>query len=185
MATTRDDWIAAAYARFADEGLSAVRIEPIARAIGATKGSFYWHFTDRQALIEAVMERWEQSETDAIIEVASAGTTPRERLALLYRTVGETSSRRRGEASLYFEAAAHGVAAYVTRVSERRVVHIASILEEADIAPDEARRRAVLSLAIGIGLEQLTTATGLDVVGDTSANSRQLTETALRAALQP
>ena len=55
-----DDWVDAAYRRFNEGGLAAVRVEAVARDLGATKGSFYWHFTDRGALVDDVLTRWEE-----------------------------------------------------------------------------------------------------------------------------
>jgi hypothetical protein len=124
------------------------------------------------------MTRWEHDETDSLIEIAEGGGSPGERLTLLYRAVGQTASRRRGETRLYVEASADGVAEYVTRVSHRRIDYIASILEAAGIAPDEARRRATISLATALGFEQLSVAGALSV-----NDSEGLTESAVRMAL--
>src|SRR5215469_9908618 len=60
---TRDDWITAALASIADGGLAAVGVEPLAARLGATKGSFYWHFKNRDALLEAAIGRWEKETT--------------------------------------------------------------------------------------------------------------------------
>ena len=49
--TSKQAWLDAAYATFRSEGLAAVRVEPLARSLGATKGSFYWHFHDRAELV--------------------------------------------------------------------------------------------------------------------------------------
>ena len=51
------DWEAAALDALAENGLAGVAIEPLARRLGVTKGSFYWHFTDRDALLAALKER--------------------------------------------------------------------------------------------------------------------------------
>jgi len=56
------DWIAAAVARFADQGIEAVRIELLARHLNVSKGSFYWHFRDRDDLLERLLDDWERSE---------------------------------------------------------------------------------------------------------------------------
>jgi len=56
------DWIAAAVARFADQGIEAVRIELLARDLNVSKGSFYWHFRDRNDLLEGLLDDWERSE---------------------------------------------------------------------------------------------------------------------------
>jgi AcrR family transcriptional regulator len=68
--TSADDWVDAAYERFNAGGLGAVKVEAVARDLGTTKGSFYWHFTDRPALVRAVTERWEARETDRFIAAA-------------------------------------------------------------------------------------------------------------------
>lgn len=54
----RTGWIEAAINALAKEGLAGLRVEVLAKACGVTKGSFYWHFKDRQDLLEAVLEHW-------------------------------------------------------------------------------------------------------------------------------
>src|SRR6478735_6374421 len=56
----RSDWIEAAFRALSVGGLGNLSVERLARELGATKGSFYWHFTDRPALVEAVLEEWER-----------------------------------------------------------------------------------------------------------------------------
>src|SRR5215211_1580023 len=63
-----EDWTKAALAAIAEKGVANVSIERLARELGATKGSFYWHFKDRPALIAAALDRWERDYTDRIIE---------------------------------------------------------------------------------------------------------------------
>ncbi|BDZ41464.1 hypothetical protein GCM10025865_07630 [Paraoerskovia sediminicola] len=90
-------WVDAAYDAFASAGLEAVKVEPVARALGATKGSFYWHFTDRQALVDAVLARWETETEEIISEVEAAPGGPTEQLATLFAAV--TRRRSPGWAS--------------------------------------------------------------------------------------
>ena len=59
-----DNWIRAAFARLANEGIESVRIELLARDLGVSKGSFYWHFRDREDLLTCVLDRWEADETE-------------------------------------------------------------------------------------------------------------------------
>lgn len=151
-----DDWVDAAYERFNAGGLGAVKVEAVARDLGTTKGSFYWHFTDRPALVRAVTERWEARETDRFIAAAEhPGGPPHERLARLFSEVAERNRVRDGEAALYREAEAEGVADIVRRVSERRVAYLAELIGALGIEAEEARRRAVASLAMVLGMQQL------------------------------
>ena len=62
-----DDWTVAAVGALADGGLAAVAVEPLAARLGATKGSFYWHFASRDAFVAALRERWERTETEDVI----------------------------------------------------------------------------------------------------------------------
>ncbi|MGA6960157.1 MAG: helix-turn-helix domain-containing protein, partial [Candidatus Acidiferrales bacterium] len=59
-----DDWVRAAFARLSTEGIESVRIELLARDLGVSKGSFYWHFQDREELLAKMLDRWESDETE-------------------------------------------------------------------------------------------------------------------------
>ncbi len=154
----RTDWVDAAYAVFEVAGLRAIRVETLARELDTTKGSFYWHFASRADLVDGVMTRWESRETDGVIAVAEQAGEPRDRLAALFRTVAGRSSA--GERTLYVEAATEGVADTVARVTGRRIGFVADLLTRLGVPPDEARRRAVLALAIALGLDQLSVGAG-------------------------
>ena len=148
-----DDWVAAAYDRFREEGLGGVRVEAIARDLGTTKGSFYHHFGDRAELVAAVMDRWEREETDHFMIEADAAPGPRERLEVLFRGIGQR--RIPGEDSLYLDAEREGVSDCVREVTDRRVAYVAAALVELGIEPAEARRRALATVGAVLGLEQL------------------------------
>ena len=69
------DWARAALEAIAEGGMSAVTVEALGPKVGASKGSFYWHFQDRAALLEAALELWEEERTEAIM-AASAVNAP-------------------------------------------------------------------------------------------------------------
>ena len=93
MATTKDNldrqaWIEGAFELLGEAGVAGVRVEPLAKRLGVTKGSFYWHFRDRQALLDAVLTHWENCETTRFIELVEAGGgSPDERLKALFGAV--------------------------------------------------------------------------------------------------
>ncbi|GAA2808839.1 TetR/AcrR family transcriptional regulator [Saccharopolyspora taberi] len=66
--TPPEKWIAAGLQALASGGPDAVRVEPLAKAVGATRGSFYWHFTDRGAFLDALLDAWERMAIDEVIE---------------------------------------------------------------------------------------------------------------------
>ncbi|MFT3859880.1 TetR/AcrR family transcriptional regulator [Micropruina sp.] len=158
---TRDDWVAAAYQRFIDQGVDAIAVEPVAREIGATKGSFYWHFADRAALVSAVLDKWEQLQTEVLIAEVDQAEDPRAKLERLVWLVTNQTPQRGGEATLYAAAERNGVADRVARVTERRVSFIAGVLVALGLDDEEARRRAITLNASVVGYQQLV-ATGWD-----------------------
>lgn len=80
----RDDWTRAALELLAAEGVGAVKVEALARGLGITKGSFYWHFRDRAELIEAALELWYRLGTAEIIERLDRIDDPAQRLRALF-----------------------------------------------------------------------------------------------------
>ncbi|MFN7134821.1 MAG: TetR/AcrR family transcriptional regulator, partial [Myxococcales bacterium] len=80
---TREDWVEAALAALARGGVAAVAVEPLASELGATKGSFYWHFADRGELLKAVLERWVARDTDEVIAAMDALPDARAKLSAI------------------------------------------------------------------------------------------------------
>lgn len=149
-----DDWIAAAATRFAEGGADAVRVEPLAKSLGVSKGSFYWHFTDRAALLEAIVDAWEQRGTVEIIDAVEQATDdPAERLwALFERTFGTPSTVDAFETAVRAWAGHDAHAREVAkRVDKRRLAFVAGLLRAAGVSKVEARRRADLLYCTLIG----------------------------------
>ena len=82
-----EDWALAALDVIAEQGLAAVAVEPLARRLGVTKGSFYWHFPSREALLVAALERWEAIEQETVFGKLEAISDPRARLKALFELV--------------------------------------------------------------------------------------------------
>src|ERR687897_1250083 len=79
--TPRSGWIDEGLRALAAGGPDAVRVEPLARALGVTKGGFYWHFDGRRALLEEMLDAWERVSVDEVIErVEGEGGDARARL---------------------------------------------------------------------------------------------------------
>jgi AcrR family transcriptional regulator len=70
--TPRNRWIEEGLSALAAGGPDAVRIEPLAQALGVSKGGFYWHFKDRQSLLEEMLDAWEHTWVDEVIEAVEA-----------------------------------------------------------------------------------------------------------------
>ena len=177
---TREDWIDAAYAVFSEHGIAAVRVEAVARAMGASKGSFYWHFADHRALVDGVLERWRALETEQLIDEVEKVDEPGARLAKLFEIIGHRSTERSGERTLYADAAAAEVREPVTAVTERRVEYLAALLRECGVSAEEADRRAILLVSAIVGFQQLLASGWLP-----SSHPRTLIDTLYSVAMIP
>ncbi|SDM90491.1 TetR/AcrR family transcriptional regulator [Allokutzneria albata] len=151
----RRDWTAAALTALDEGGLRAVAIEPLAARLGATKGSAYHHFPNRDALVAAMLERWEDEHTDAVISAVRDEPDPLRRLRLLITKVITEDEDPSIELALLAAADDPLVAPVLRRVTERRVDYIAEIVAELGLSPAKARRRALVAYSTYIGHTQL------------------------------
>src|SRR4029450_14141411 len=143
---SRQVWVQAALEAIAEGGLAGVAVVPLAKQLGATKGSFYWHFPNRQALVEAALADWEQSHTAAVIaEIEAASDDPLQQLRLLFKRVAELAARDRIELALLATADHPSVQPVLGRVTRRRLEFAAAIFRGLGIPPGEARRRGLLA----------------------------------------
>ena len=162
-----EDWVEAARAVMAEGGLEAVAVEPLARRLGVTKGSFYWHFKDRRALLEVMLERWEEESTEARISASRRISDPRERLIRLGEEVfsdapldGAASGqgvfpRHAFELAVSDAAEDPVVRPVLRRVTEHRIGYLEECYRELGFSPEEARNRALLVYAAHAGTLRL------------------------------
>jgi len=152
---TRDDWTEIALRALAEGGLQAVAIEPLAAKAGATKGSVYHHFPNREALLKATVERWEREHTEKVIELVEAEATPHEKLRTLFGTVLDRS--RKGSVEMALQAGAQDpvVAPVLQRVTERRLGYLAELFAQLGFDREHARKRALLAFSLYLGQVQM------------------------------
>jgi AcrR family transcriptional regulator len=151
--TPRPRWIEAGLRALAAGGPDAVRIEPLAKAIGVSKGGFYWHFDDRRALLEAMLDSWERESIDEVIErIEAVGGDARAALRRLFGLAGA------GDALLTTDLAVRdwsrrdpAVAERLRRVDNRRMDYLRSLFGAfcADEADVEVRSMIAFCLWIG------------------------------------
>ncbi len=160
MRVPREDWIEAGLRSLAGGGLNAVRVESLAKALGVTKGSFYWHFRDRSELLEAILDQWEDTLVDRAISTADrGGGDGRTRLRRLFRAANELDDILALELSVRDWARRDAaVAERVTRVDGRRLDYLRPLFAEfcVDAADVEGRCLLVLTLLVGDSLINAT-----------------------------
>jgi AcrR family transcriptional regulator len=146
------DWVRAALAAVAEGGIANISVERLARSLGATKGSFYWHFKDRSALVAATLDAW-AGQTEAIIARVEESDEPRVRFDRLFSSAFEEWPGDRVELALLAAVDDPVVAAAIDRVMARRLGFLELLFTELD--KDDAADRALLAYTCFLGLLQL------------------------------
>ena len=148
--TPRVAWIEAALKALAAGGPDAVRVETLATGLGVTKGGFYWHFADRQALLDEMVDVWEEGTEDVIALLERKPTGARDKLRRLFDLMPsvdfgvELAMRdwaRRDDT----------IAERLRRVDSRRMGYMSAQFREFAAGEDDADARSMLAYALMIG----------------------------------
>ncbi|MGH3474026.1 MAG: TetR/AcrR family transcriptional regulator [Aeromicrobium sp.] len=152
--TPRSSWIDAGLRALGKGGPDAVRVEVLAQKLRVTKGGFYWHFNDRQALLDEMLDRWEQQLIDEVIDRVEAGggdaRAKLQRLFGLASTVGgdfmkvELAIRDWARRDI-------AIARRVKRVDNRRMDYMRSLFGEFVPDPDDVEVRCFLVMSLFVG----------------------------------
>jgi AcrR family transcriptional regulator len=152
---TRQDWTMAALRALARGGVAAVAVEPLAAELGISRGSFYWHFTDRDALLESALALWEQRATEDVLGALAAIADPRERLRALLAEAFGGGTIDGLEPALLAHSDHPAVAPVLARVTHRRLEALGDLYAAIGLDPGAARRSAVVAYATYLGWYEL------------------------------
>ena len=152
---TAAGWEQAALETLAESGIAAVAVEPLARRLGVTKGSFYWHFATREALLQAALERWERSDEDEVLAPIATVADPRERVRELIRQVSHKRLSHRVFAALLKALDQPLIRPFVERVAQRRLAFVTEAFRQAGFDAPTAANRARLAWSAYVGFVQL------------------------------
>ncbi len=152
--TPRNRWIEAGLSALAAGGPDAVRIESLAQSLGVSKGGFYWHFKDRQALLVEMLDAWERTWVDEVIEAVEAGEgDARSRLRQLFALAAAS-----GGELLKIELAIRdwarreqAVAKRLRQVDNRRMEYMRSLFGAICADDDEVEARCLLTFSLFVG----------------------------------
>lgn len=160
---TPQDWAFAALRAIAQGGVAAVSIEALARGLGATRGSFYWHFTSRDALIEAALTYWRQEATDTVIAEIGKEPDPRQRLRQILEYAITVDPIIGLEPALTAQADHPAVAPVLRQVTSARIAFLSDCYTDLGLSPTQARRQAVIAYAAYLGWMDLRQIGGADL----------------------
>jgi AcrR family transcriptional regulator len=142
----RESWLAEALELMRERGIDHVKVEPLAERLGVTKGSFYWHFKNRNDLLRSLPEYWARRQTDPVLAQVLAHEDP-DRYDNAMRAWAQFDS---------------DVAEAVAEVDDRRMETARVLFEEAGLSVQDAAFRARLWYFYDVG-EHVTGDTPVDV----------------------
>ena len=154
---TVEDWLQAGYTLLAEQGVRALKVESLCRQMGVTRGSFYWHFEDMSSYRAALVESWNTFlERDRQSLAQQSELPPRERLAAMMTTL-VSPQHWMLERAMREWARTDPVAAANVREADRRTLRsVTKAFCDFGFSLDDAKLRAQLTFAAGIGLLHLT-----------------------------
>jgi len=179
----KDDWVTAGLAALREHGPDAVAVQPLAARLGATKGSFYWHFATRDELLDAVLARWLEESTERVIadqERQHGDAAPAARFERLFEAVAAASEATPGEQRILAAAGHPAVGRAVRAAVERRIGYVTGLLMQAGLDDGPARRRALLAYMMYLGHAQLIAVAPGELA---AGQARQAREDAVRMLL--
>ncbi|MCR6482729.1 TetR/AcrR family transcriptional regulator [Amycolatopsis sp. OK19-0408] len=151
------DWARAALRAIADGGLAAVAVEPLARTLGVTKGSFYAHYRNRDELVAAALEEWVRSHGSPALAGHAAIADPARRLRELLTVVVQAVQPLAPSVhlSLLGDRTDPRVEDAVGRVNRARLELLTRTYRELGLPPERAASRARVAYAAILGLLHL------------------------------
>ena len=135
------DWLDQGLKTLARDGFTALKAEPLAKAMGVSRGSFYWHFADIGAFHAAILKQWREVAAEQIIANVEAASNHENPLTLLLRRVfGE---RLALENAVRTWASVDATArAAVQAIDQRRLGYVEGLMTQSGLSADVARARA-------------------------------------------
>jgi AcrR family transcriptional regulator len=136
---SREDWLQAAVRLLIQEGIDQVKVQRLGKALKTSRGSFYWHFRDRADLLDAILHRWEESNTGQLIAALGPADRPLEQRILSLFTLWVDPSYPRFDNAVRAWAAKSAKVRRVQRAADqRRLRHIEQMFLDAGYPPQEA-----------------------------------------------
>jgi AcrR family transcriptional regulator len=152
-----EDWIQAGFSQLSAHGVETVRVEILARNLGATKGSFYWHFKDREELLLRLLLRWENEEERWLEETAELQSGAAARWARFVARCADPE-RARLEAAMYaWSRQEERVAGCVATIETKRRAHVVSVLRNVGFTLSAAEKWSEVAWLICLGWMDKTT----------------------------
>ena len=133
---SKAQWLEQSLEILEKEGIDAVKIERLAKELGTSRSGFYWHFLDRNDLLQEILKYWQHEYSEVVIikyrqgSPELEGLLPEERLFEIMRMISDHALDRFEIHIRSWSDHDPQAAEAVARVYQMRFDFIRSIFEE-------------------------------------------------------
>jgi AcrR family transcriptional regulator len=161
----RRAWVEAGIQILSSKSLDAVRVEALARTLNISKGSFYWHFEDRDDLLAAILEEWEARQADW--NTGGEGVSnPVERWARLFELFSQPGYARLETAICSWARQDAKVASRVANADHKRTAYLSRVFREIGFTASQAAEWANAAMLLYLGwMDRMTRSVGDESAG--------------------
>lgn len=152
----RQDWVQAGSEALIEHRIEAVRVEPLAKVLKVTRGSFYWHFKDRDDLLETILQEWEIHNTSDIIDqVEAMAGSPKQKLLNLFEIAAQVDDRLE-KAIRVWGVNDERAAVAIARVDQQRLDYLQTLFRQTGYSRKDAKTRSQLAYTVRLGWFMMT-----------------------------
>jgi AcrR family transcriptional regulator len=147
----RQDWLAMGIKTLLEKGIEAVRVDPLAKVLEVTRGSFYWHFKNRDDLLVAILEEWERLNTRQVIEeIEALDDSASSKLLSLFEIAAEDDDRLE-RAIRVWSVNDTRAAEVIDRVDRQRLDYLQGLFLQLGFSALESKVRAQIVYSVRLG----------------------------------
>jgi AcrR family transcriptional regulator len=147
----RQDWLEMGIQTLVERGIESVRIDPLAKLLNVTRGSFYWHFKNRDDLLAEILREWEARNTQSVIEqIEGLNSTPSAKLLSLFKLAAEDDDRLEKAVRVWSVNDARA-AEVIDRIDRQRLDYLQSLFLQLGFSEIDAKVRAQIVYSVRLG----------------------------------
>ncbi len=148
---TAIDWQEAALNVIAHNGVAGVAVEPLARELGVTKGSFYWHFSNRMDLVKQALDRWRSKDDKLVKEKILPIKNPQKRLLAWFKLSAEPFQTHLIYSTLLADRSHAIISKILKEVTLERLAYLQDSYKEMGYGNKQAKSQSLLAYSVYVG----------------------------------
>jgi AcrR family transcriptional regulator len=147
----RQDWLTIGSQTLVEKGIEAVRVDPLAKLLNVTRGSFYWHFKNRDDLLDQILHEWETRNTKNIIEqIEGLDSAPSAKLLSLLEIAAEDDNLLEKAVRVWSVNDVKAAAA-IARIDQQRLDYLQNLFLQLGFSAIDAKVRAQIAYSVRLG----------------------------------